>query len=33
VFGFLVGLVMKASGGKANPKAVTDLLRRRVNPD
>ena len=32
VFGFLVGLVMKASGGKANPKTVTALLRRRVNP-
>jgi aspartyl-tRNA(Asn)/glutamyl-tRNA(Gln) amidotransferase subunit B len=32
VFGFLVGQVMKASGGKANPKTVTELLRRRVNP-
>lgn len=32
VFGFLVGLVMKASGGKANPKTVTELLKRRVNP-
>jgi aspartyl-tRNA(Asn)/glutamyl-tRNA(Gln) amidotransferase subunit B len=32
VFGFLVGLVMKASGGKANPKTVTALLRQRVNP-
>jgi len=29
-FGFLVGKVMKASGGKANPKVVTDLLRRRI---
>jgi aspartyl-tRNA(Asn)/glutamyl-tRNA(Gln) amidotransferase subunit B len=29
-FGFLVGKVMKASGGKANPKVVTDLLRRRM---
>ena len=28
--GFLVGQVMKASGGKANPKVVTDLLRRRI---
>ena len=31
VLGFLVGLVMKASGGKANPKVVTDLLKRAVN--
>ena len=30
VFGFLVGLVMKASGGRANPKVVTALLRRRI---
>jgi aspartyl-tRNA(Asn)/glutamyl-tRNA(Gln) amidotransferase subunit B len=27
-FGFLVGQVMKATGGKANPKAVNGLLRR-----
>jgi aspartyl-tRNA(Asn)/glutamyl-tRNA(Gln) amidotransferase subunit B len=34
VFGFLVGQVMKASGGKANPKAVNDLLRRALDaPD
>jgi len=33
VFGFLVGLVMKASGGKANPRVVTDLLRRVINAD
>ncbi|MNC98096.1 Aspartyl/glutamyl-tRNA(Asn/Gln) amidotransferase subunit B [compost metagenome] len=26
-FGFLVGQVMKASEGKANPKVVGDLLR------
>jgi aspartyl-tRNA(Asn)/glutamyl-tRNA(Gln) amidotransferase subunit B len=26
--GFLVGQVMKASGGKANPKVVSDLVRR-----
>ena len=32
VFGFLVGKVMKASGGKANPTTVNDLLKRRVNP-
>jgi len=28
--GFLVGRVMKASGGKANPKLVTDLMRRAL---
>jgi aspartyl-tRNA(Asn)/glutamyl-tRNA(Gln) amidotransferase subunit B len=29
-FGFLVGQVMKAAGGKANPRRVNDLLRRRL---
>jgi aspartyl-tRNA(Asn)/glutamyl-tRNA(Gln) amidotransferase subunit B len=29
-FGFLVGQVMKAAGGKANPKVVNDLLRREL---
>ncbi len=29
--GFLVGQVMKATGGKANPKLVNDLLRRELN--
>ena len=29
-FGFLVGLVMKQSGGKANPKVVNQLLRREI---
>jgi aspartyl-tRNA(Asn)/glutamyl-tRNA(Gln) amidotransferase subunit B len=29
-FGFLVGHVMKASKGKANPKVVTDLLKREL---
>jgi aspartyl-tRNA(Asn)/glutamyl-tRNA(Gln) amidotransferase subunit B len=29
-FGFLVGQVMKASKGKANPKLVNDLLRREL---
>ncbi|HEV3217352.1 MAG TPA: Asp-tRNA(Asn)/Glu-tRNA(Gln) amidotransferase subunit GatB [Vicinamibacterales bacterium] len=29
-FGFLVGQVMKATGGKANPKVVNDLLRREL---
>jgi aspartyl-tRNA(Asn)/glutamyl-tRNA(Gln) amidotransferase subunit B len=27
-FGFLVGQVMKAGGGKANPKRVNDVLKR-----
>ena len=31
VFGFLVGQVMKASGGKANPRLVNDLLRRALD--
>jgi len=30
-FGFLVGQVMKATGGKANPKLVNDLLRKELN--
>jgi aspartyl-tRNA(Asn)/glutamyl-tRNA(Gln) amidotransferase subunit B len=29
-FGFLVGQVMKQSGGKANPKVVSELLRRAL---
>jgi aspartyl-tRNA(Asn)/glutamyl-tRNA(Gln) amidotransferase subunit B len=29
--GWFVGQVMKASGGKANPQAVNDLLRRRLD--
>ena len=33
VLGFLVGLVMKASGGKANPKVVTALLNRAINAE
>jgi aspartyl-tRNA(Asn)/glutamyl-tRNA(Gln) amidotransferase subunit B len=28
--GWFVGQVMKASGGKANPKAVNDLLKRKL---
>ena len=31
VLGFLVGQVMKASGGRANPKLVSDLLRRTLD--
>ncbi|KXK00733.1 MAG: aspartyl/glutamyl-tRNA(Asn/Gln) amidotransferase subunit B [Acidobacteria bacterium OLB17] len=30
LFGFFVGQVMKASGGKANPKIVNDLLREKL---
>jgi aspartyl-tRNA(Asn)/glutamyl-tRNA(Gln) amidotransferase subunit B len=30
-FGFLVGHVMKASKGKANPKVVTELLKRELD--
>lgn len=29
-FGFLVGQVMKGTGGKANPKLATQLLRREL---
>ncbi len=31
VVGFLVGQVMKASGGKANPGKVNDLLKKRLS--
>ncbi len=31
VLGFLVGQVMKKTGGKANPKLVSELVRRAVN--
>ena len=30
VLGFLVGQVMKATGGKANPKQVNELIRKRL---
>lgn len=30
LFGFFVGQVMKAMGGKANPKVVNEVLRRRL---
>jgi aspartyl-tRNA(Asn)/glutamyl-tRNA(Gln) amidotransferase subunit B len=30
-FGFLVGQVMKASGGKANPKVVSALLKKALD--
>jgi aspartyl-tRNA(Asn)/glutamyl-tRNA(Gln) amidotransferase subunit B len=31
VLGYLVGQVMKASGGRANPQVVSDLLRRALD--
>ena len=31
MLGWFVGQVMKASGGKANPQAVNDLLRRKLD--
>jgi aspartyl-tRNA(Asn)/glutamyl-tRNA(Gln) amidotransferase subunit B len=30
LIGWFVGQVMKASGGKANPRAVNDLLKRKL---
>jgi aspartyl-tRNA(Asn)/glutamyl-tRNA(Gln) amidotransferase subunit B len=30
VFGFLVGQVMKATQGKANPQTVNELLRKKL---
>ena len=30
LFGFFVGQIMKASGGKANPKVVNDILRNKL---
>jgi aspartyl-tRNA(Asn)/glutamyl-tRNA(Gln) amidotransferase subunit B len=32
-FGFLVGQVMKAAAGKANPKRVNELLKRTLEPE
>jgi aspartyl-tRNA(Asn)/glutamyl-tRNA(Gln) amidotransferase subunit B len=32
LFGFFVGQVMKATGGKANPAQVNDLLKRKLSP-
>lgn len=32
LFGFFVGLVMKATGGKANPAALNELLQQKLNP-
>jgi len=33
VLGFLVGQVMKASRGQANPGAVNDLLKKKLSPE
>jgi aspartyl-tRNA(Asn)/glutamyl-tRNA(Gln) amidotransferase subunit B len=33
VFGFLVGQVMKATGGKANPQIVNEILKAKLKPD
>jgi aspartyl-tRNA(Asn)/glutamyl-tRNA(Gln) amidotransferase subunit B len=30
LFGFFVGQVMKATGGKANPQAVNDILKAKL---
>jgi len=30
-FGFLVGQVMRAAAGKANPRRVNDLLKRALD--
>ncbi len=30
LFGFFVGLVMKAMGGKANPKVINEILKRQL---
>ena len=32
LFGFFVGQVMKATGGKANPAMLNDLLRKKLAP-
>ena len=31
LFGWFVGQVMKSSGGKANPKAVNELLKKALD--
>jgi aspartyl-tRNA(Asn)/glutamyl-tRNA(Gln) amidotransferase subunit B len=33
VFGFFVGQVMKATQGKANPRLINDLLKRRLSEE
>ena len=32
LLGFFVGQVMKETGGKANPKVVSDLLQQKLKP-
>ena len=32
LFGFFVGQVMKASGGKMNPQIVNKILKSKLNP-
>ena len=32
LFGFFVGQVMKATGGKANPAQLNDLLKKKLQP-
>jgi aspartyl-tRNA(Asn)/glutamyl-tRNA(Gln) amidotransferase subunit B len=31
VIGFLIGQVMRATGGKADPGAVSEIIRRRAS--
>ena len=31
MFGFFIGLVMKEMGGKANPKVINEVLRRKLS--
>ena len=31
LYGFFVGEIMKASSGKANPKLVNDILKKKLN--
>jgi aspartyl-tRNA(Asn)/glutamyl-tRNA(Gln) amidotransferase subunit B len=31
MLGWFVGQVMKSTGGKANPQAVNDMLRRKLS--
>lgn len=33
LFGFFVGQVMKVTGGKANPKLVNDILKKKLHPN
>jgi aspartyl-tRNA(Asn)/glutamyl-tRNA(Gln) amidotransferase subunit B len=33
VFGFLVGQIMKATHGKANPQKVNEILRGKLKPE